>query len=154
MTHPPGRKSGQGGGTPPSAHAAIDRVERLPTIAEYNALRRSAGWHALPDGAAAAALAHSLYGVCLCLDDEAIGCGRVVGDGGAYFYIQDLIVRPEYRGHGLAHRIMESVMAYIDEAAPQGAFIGLMAAPGLETFYARYGFRRLPEDSPGLGFWR
>lgn len=158
MTRRPGRTSGQGAGAVPSPHAsaraAIDCLERLPSIAEYNALRRLAGWHTLADEAAAAALAHSLYGACLCLGDEVIGCGRVVGDGGAYFYVQDVIVHPKYRGQGLARRIMDSLMAYIDAAAPQGAFIGLMTASGLETFYAHYGFRPLPDDSPGLGFWR
>lgn len=152
MAHRPGKPTGQ---VEPAAPAGADRcVERLPTVAEYNALRRAAGWRELPAGAAAAALANSLYSVCVCCGDAVIGCGRVVGDGGAYFYVQDVIVCGPHRGRGIARRIMDAIMGYIDEAAPQGAFIGLMTAPGLEAFYGRYGFRPLPGDSPGLGFWR
>jgi hypothetical protein len=33
-------------------------------------------------------------------DGDAVGCGRVVGDGGVYFYVQDVIVVPGLQGLG------------------------------------------------------
>ena len=82
--------------------------------------------------------------------------GRIVGDGHIYFYLQDLMVRPDYQHHGLGSKIMESLMQYIDEHAPvkSGAYVGLMMAPGLHDFYEKFGFKDLPKDSPAMWMWR
>lgn len=125
-------------------------VEREPTVEEYQRLRRAVGWGAMTDEAVTAGLPRALYSVVLERDGEVVGCGRVVGDGGLYFYVQDIIVLPELRGRGLGARIMGSVMAYLERTARPGAFVGLMAAEGVEGFYEPYGFRRRPDDRPGM----
>lgn len=129
-------------------------IERVPTATEYLALRQSVGWHGLPVTATETGLTHSLYAVCAQQGSEVVGCGRIVGDGGIYFYIQDLVIRPEYQRRGLGTRMMKKIMGYIEHHAQGGAFIGLMAAPGLEDFYARFGFTRFPEGSPGMLIWK
>jgi ribosomal protein S18 acetylase RimI-like enzyme len=91
-----------------------------------------------------------LYSVVLERDGDAVGCGRVVGDGGVYFYVQDVIVLPELQGLGWGARIMDAVMRYLDASARPGSFIGLMAAEDVEGFYRRYGFDRRPDDRPGM----
>jgi ribosomal protein S18 acetylase RimI-like enzyme len=133
---------------------SIECIERVPTAAEYLALRQSVGWHGLSATASETGLAHSLYAVCAQQGSEVVGCGRIVGDGGVYFYIQDLVVRPEYQRRELGTQIMKKLMGYIERHAQSGAFIGLMAAPGLEDFYARFSFTRFPEDSPGMLIWK
>ena len=45
---------------------------------------------------------------------------------------------------------MNEVMVYIKANAKSGAFIGLMAAKGLEAFYERFGFKAREEDAPGM----
>ena len=70
-------------------------IEREPTVEEYRRLRASAGWSERTIEAMETSLEHGLYGVCLVRDGETIGCGRVIGDGGMYFYVQDVIVLPE-----------------------------------------------------------
>ena len=125
-------------------------IEREPTVEEYSRLRASAGWSERTVEAMETSLANGLYGVCLASDGETIGCGRVIGDGGMYFYIQDVIVLPEFQGRGLGARLMDAVMAYLERSAPPGAFIGLMAAKGVAGFYERYGFERRAEDAPGM----
>jgi ribosomal protein S18 acetylase RimI-like enzyme len=77
-------------------------VERAPTPDEYRRLRVSVGWNELSPDAIRAGLTGSLYSVVLERDGEAVGCGRVVGDGGVYFYVQDVIVVPELQGLGWA----------------------------------------------------
>lgn len=134
--------------------ANLPLVERAPTVNEFLELRAAVGWHAFERGVAAVALRHSLFAVCAEDKGRAIACGRVVGDAGAYFYVQDILVHPGYQRRGLAGAIMEKVCTYLDGAAGPGAFIGLMSAPGLERFYARYGFERFPADSPGMMIWR
>ncbi|MGZ8624918.1 MAG: GNAT family N-acetyltransferase [Actinomycetota bacterium] len=127
----------------------FELIERSPTVQEYLLLRRSAGWGEMSEGVALG-LAHALYSVVLERDGVAVGCGRVVGDGGMYFYVQDVIVSPELRGRGFGARIMDRVMGFLEGAAEPGAFVGLMAAQGVEGFYERYGFRRRQDDRPGM----
>lgn len=125
-------------------------VDRLPSVSEYLDLRRSVGWCALPENTVRIGLSNSLYAVCAVRGCEVIGCGRVCGDGGVYFYIQDMIVSPRFQRQGLGNRLMDRLMAHIHSHAQKGAFIGLMAAPGLEGFYGHFGFSLYPEDSPGM----
>jgi GNAT superfamily N-acetyltransferase len=104
----------------------------------------------MTDEGVAAGLPNALFSVVLELDGEAVGCGRVVGDGGLYFYVQDVIVAAEHRGQGLGARIMDAVMAYLERTARPGAFVGLMAAQDIAPFYEKYGFRVRPERQPGM----
>jgi len=122
-------------------------VARDPTVGEYQRLRRAVGWGNMTDEGVAAGLPNSLFSVVLELGGEAFGCGRVVGDGGLYFYLQDVIVLPEHQGRGQGAAIMREVMAYLERACRPGAFVALMAAVGAEAFYERYGFVPL-EDHP------
>jgi GNAT superfamily N-acetyltransferase len=128
----------------------FELVERDPTVQEYQRLRGAVGWGAMTAEGVAAGLPNALFSVVLELDGEAIGCGRIVGDGGLYFYLQDVIVLPEFQGRGQGARLMDSLMGYLERSARPGAFVGLMAAVGVEPFYERYGFRRRPEQQPGM----
>lgn len=130
--------------------SGITLVERAPTLDEYRRLRESVGWNELSSEGIDAGLTSSLYSVVLERDGDAVGCGRVVGDGGIYFYVQDVIVVPELQGLGWGARIMDAVMRYLDASVRPGSFIGLMAAKDAEGFYRRYGFERRPDDRPGM----
>jgi len=125
-------------------------VERPPTVEEYQRLREAVGWDSVDAEATETGLRNALFSVCLTYKGEVIGCGRVVGDGGIYFYIQDIIVLPEFQGKGLGRRIMDAVVGYLDSHAHPNAFIGLMAAKGVSRFYERYGFSERPPDRPGM----
>ncbi len=137
-----------------SSELSFELNERRPTVSEYLGLRSSVGWHALPETAVEAGLAHSLYAVCAVHKGAVIGCGRIIGDNGIYFYIQDLIIQPEYQHQGVGTQLLARLMGYIHGQAQTGAFIGLMAAPGLERFYGRFGFTLFPEHSPGMLIWK
>jgi GNAT superfamily N-acetyltransferase len=125
-------------------------VERPPTVEEYQRLREAVGWESVDAEATETGLRNALFSVCLIHKDEVIGCGRVVGDGGIYFYIQDIIVLPELQGEGFGRRIMDAVMGYLSSRAHSNAFIGLMAAKGVSGFYGKYGFAERPPDRPGM----
>jgi len=126
-------------------------VERLPTPEEYNYLRESVGWGIYERDVAAGALPNSLYGVCVVEGNAVIGMGRVIGDRGLCFYIQDVIVTPPNQRRGIGRRIMDKLMQYIKDHAQNNSVIGLMAAKGVEPFYEHYGFTRRPNERLGCG---
>ena len=125
-------------------------VERPPTVEEYQRLREAVGWESVDVEATEIGLRNALFSVCAIYKDKVIGCGRVVSDGGIYFYIQDIIVLPEFQGKGLGRRMMDAVMGYLSSHAHPNAFIGLMAAKGVSEFYEKYGFAERPPDRPGM----
>lgn len=98
-----------------------------------------------------ASLKGTLFFVCIYDTESLIGMGRVVGDGAMYFYIQDVIVAPEYQGQGIGDRLMREIEAYLSEKARPGSTIGLLAAKGKEAFYSRYQYLERPSDSMGNG---
>ena len=125
-------------------------VERSPTIEEYQRLRETVGWGKMDIEAMEIGLRNSLFSVCVIYKNEVIGCGRVVGDGGIYFYIQDIIVLPKFQRQGIGKRIMDAVMSYLSSHAHSNAFIGLMAAKGVSKFYEKYEFVEQLPDRPGM----
>lgn len=129
-------------------------VERVPTVEEYQRLRVGVGWIEVDNEAAQASIRNSLYWICVLDGEKVVGCGRVIGDGGVCFYVQDILVLPEYQGKHLGHRIMLKIMAYIEAHVRKGSFVGLMAAAGKEDFYLRYGFIKRPAPGYGPGMFR
>lgn len=74
----------------------------------------------------------------------------MVGDDGLYFYLQDIIVRPEFQRKGLGLLLMQPILGYLDEHARPGSFVGLMAAEGVTGFYDGPGFALRPPGRPGM----
>ncbi|WP_240220190.1 GNAT family N-acetyltransferase [Rheinheimera hassiensis] len=124
-------------------------ADQPPTASEYIALRCNVGWDSVELSIAQNSLNSSLFNTTVRLDGQLIGMARVVGDGFMYFYIQDVIVAPDYRGKGIGHAIMTRVEAYLAKAYTTGATVGLLAAKGKEPFYRRYGF--IERDGIELG---
>ena len=132
-------------------------IERLPSVPDYNRLRAAVGWSIYDEAVIAAFLPNTLYCICALDGDEAIGMARVIGDGGLVFYIQDVIVLPDYQRRGIGTHMMDHVMAYSAAHAHHNTIIGLMSAYGKEAFYEKYQFVRRPTERFGAGmtrFWR
>ncbi|MFZ4855613.1 MAG: GNAT family N-acetyltransferase [Desulfuromonadaceae bacterium] len=135
----------------------ISIVERIPAGGEYNHLRKAVGWKSYAEEDAARFLPNSLFGVCALTRDELVGMARVIGDGGLVFYIQDVIVVPEWQRRGVGTLLMDRVMAYIRQHAFEQSNVGLMSAKGKEPFYEKYGFVTRPTEALGAGmtiFWK
>ena len=123
---------------------------RSPTVTEYIRLRNLVGWWETDENATGKALENSLFSVVVIEHGTVIGFGRIIGDGGLYFYIQDLIVHPEFQAKGLGKILMKELMSYITAKTKSGAFVGLMAAKGLEKYYEQFGFKARDKDAPGM----
>ena len=137
-------------------HMEFSIIEGLLNAQEYNDLRESVGWKTYDLAVAEKGLMGSLYGVCAFVNGEIVGMARILGDGGLVYYIQDVIVRPEFQGNGIGSAMMDRIMGYIQAHASQNSIVGLMSARGKEAFYARYGFVQRPNERMGCGmtiFW-
>jgi ribosomal protein S18 acetylase RimI-like enzyme len=124
--------------------------EQIPMVADYQNLRKAVGWYSAGDEPTSRGLQNSLYSVCAFDEERIVGCGRIIGDAGIYYYIQDIIVHPDYQGRGIGRMIMDSIMAFLRENAQENCFIGLMAAKGVIGFHEKYGFTVRPSDRPGM----
>lgn len=115
-------------------------IEKKPSIEEYIYLRNSVGWKVLQHDKIEKGLNNSIYCVCVEDQDTIIGFGRIIGDGGTVFYIQDIIVIPSYQEQKIGTLIMKKLMNYIDKNCVDGAIVGLIAKDELDNFYKKFGF--------------
>lgn len=125
-------------------------VARVPTAEEYLFLHDMVGWWPVNKDMVTKGLKNSLYSICLLHKEKIIGYGRIIGDGGLYFYIHDVIVLPSYQRRKFGTRIMTALMSYVKTHAQKGAYIGLFASKGNEDFYAKFGFVLHSPDQPGM----
>jgi len=126
-------------------------LEMMPTPNDYLALNYSVGWEKVPhEPSIETALQNSLICFCAMDGEKLVGFVRVVGDGSICFYIQDLIVHPDHQRKGIGSSLMDAVIKYIKKNAATTAFVGLMAAVGVEPFYEFYGFKRRSDIRPGM----
>lgn len=88
------------------------------------------------------ALDNGLFNVTAVCDGKVVGMGRLVGDGAMYYYLQEIIVLPEYQGCGIGKSIVNRLLEYIKDNSFAGTnvSIGLTAVKGKETFYEKFGF--------------
>lgn len=125
---------------------------RLPSIAEYHALRRSVEWPLFDDDTVRKALSNTLFAVVAVNESgEAVGMGRVIGDDAVYFHVQDVIVRSDSQGLGIGNLMMKELMGYIGQHAVKNTNIGLMCSKGREPFYRGFGFIDRPNEKFGSG---
>lgn len=78
--------------------------------------------------------------------DKLVGMGRAISDGVSDAYIQDIVVRSDYRGGGWGSKI---VSLLVDELHAAGVdWIGLIGAPGTQPFYEKLGFGVMANHIP------
>ena len=69
---------------------------------------------------------------------ELVGSGRAITDSVRYAVIFDVVLLPEYQGHGFGKKIMTFLIER--SRAPN---VLLHAVPGKEAFYEKFGFRKM-----------
>jgi ribosomal protein S18 acetylase RimI-like enzyme len=72
---------------------------------------------------------------------SAVAMGRVISDGSSDAYIQDLVVKKEYRESGIGRKILTTLVNYCQTRGI--TWIALIAEPGTEQFYVPSGFERM-----------
>jgi len=131
--------------------AKISYIGRSIMPQEFMHVREALGLPPIGFPVAARALRDDLFDVVVLLDGETpVACGRVIGDGALTFLIQDVLVVPQMQRRGIGTKVMGIILGHLSAAAAPGAFIGLMAAPGTEPFFAKHGFAARPADAPAM----
>ena len=128
-------------------------IETPPPIADFRRLRKDAGLTEKSEEAAAIGLRNTWFGVHIVHNNEAIGMGRIIGDGGCHFQVVDVAVLPEHQGKGLGKDIMAALILYFEAHAPASAYISLIADGLAKDLYAQYGFRAVAPKSIGMSRW-
>jgi GNAT superfamily N-acetyltransferase len=117
------------------------RILREPIpVEQFNALCRSVGWKEAAANHYDCAVRHSIACVHALVDGQIVGSGRLIGDIGAYLYIQDLIVHPDYQGQGIGGKLLQELHRIVAELGDSRQKIGLIAADDIVPFYERFGY--------------
>ncbi len=118
-----------------------DLSDRSATVAEFRALREVTGLGAFSEAATETARKNRLHAVWL--RDETnmlVGMGRLIGDGGCFAHVTDIAVHPAHQGKGFGTLIMQDLMSWAEANLPPGCFVSLIADPGAEALYTKFGF--------------
>ncbi|QND52833.1 GNAT family N-acetyltransferase [Phyllobacterium sp. 628] len=121
-----------------------------PTVEDYRRLRLIAGMSPKSEEAALRGLPNTLFAVTIHFQDETVGMGRIVGDGGCFYQIVDIAVDPAHQGKGLGKMIMAALVDYVKTETPAGAYISLIADGPAQYLYAKYGFEPVTPASIGM----
>lgn len=132
---------------------SIETVHRQPTPAEFAAITAAVGFKPHPEEAIALGLANSFCGVCAVERERVVGVGRVVGDGALHFYLTGIMVAPEFQRRGVGTRIVEALLQRVEQVPYANTLIEALPLPGLDSFYARFGFKACRQYAPGMHLW-
>lgn len=126
--------------------------ENSLTYQEYVSLRSSVGWNNFAEEQVSNSISKSIYNITVVDDNRTIAMGRLIGDG-IYYLIVDIVVNPEFQGNGIGSKIIDMLLAYVDDRTPIGGMssVQLIAEQGKEEFYIKKGFKLIPHEFCGSG---
>ena len=130
----------------PMAEIQFELVDNALKAEDFIQLKLATGFIERPLQQVEKALNNGLFNVSAICDGKVFGIGRLVGDGAMYWYLQEIIVLPEYQGKGIGKSIVNRLIEYIKSTAVPGTiiYIGLTAVKGKEPFYEKFGFSIRP----------
>jgi GNAT superfamily N-acetyltransferase len=131
--------------------AIYDAVTSAP-VEEIVELYKSAGWWQESEEAReiipAMIRGSYCFMVARSLEGQIIGMARVISDGVSDAYIQDVVVLPAHRGHGVGRELVNRLTQFcVSQRIP---WIGLVAEPGTQELYEGLGYGPLVGYQPML----
>lgn len=111
-----------------------------PNAVEYINLRLEAGMSGKSLEAAKIGLKNSLFAVAVYDESTLVAMGRIIGDGGAFFQVVDIAVKPAYQGKGLGKLVLRDLMQYLDKHTYEGSYVSLIADAPANKLYEQFGF--------------
>ncbi|MGP4063989.1 GNAT family N-acetyltransferase [Oceanobacillus sp. M65] len=125
-------------------------LHEAPDPQEYIDLRLEGGISGKSKDAATVGLKNSLFAVSIYDQETFIAMGRIIGDGGAFFQVVDIVVKPSYQGKGLGKTVMRELMDYLDNHTYSGSYVSLIADDPANKLYEQFGFRYTYPASHGM----
>lgn len=122
------------------------------SIQEYNNLRNSVNWNSKDEELIQNAINNSAIIKTASIGSNTIGMVRVIGDG-IYYFIVDVVVVPEYQKKGIGKMLINEITKEIEKETKKGqtSSINLVSINGIEEFYEKCGFKKVPSDYHGYG---
>ncbi len=80
------------------------------------------------------------------IENKLVGMARVLSDGISDAYIQDVIVKENYRKKGIGKKLIIFLLNYLKKK--QINWIGLISTPSSKEFYKKLGFETLVGFEP------
>ena len=80
---------------------------------DFIRLKVATGFRDRPIDQVERALQNDLLDIVAIHNEEVIGMGRLVGDGVMYWYLQEIIVMPEYQGKGIGTDSVNALLNHI-----------------------------------------
>lgn len=128
----------------------ISVIAKTPSTEDYCRLRIVAGLSPKSIVAATAGLPNTLFGVSVIAADQVIGMGRIIGDDGTAYQIVDIAVDPAFQGQGLGKAIMGRLSKWLQDNAPDSAYVSLIADGEAHRLYSQFGFEPTAPLSIGM----
>ena len=124
----------------------VKLVDNILQAEDFVRLRIETGFAEIPVEHARKALKNGLLNVSAIYNGELVGMGRLVGDGAMYWYLQEIIILPEFQRKGIGTMIVDHLVDYAKANSITGKFttIGGVSAKGKEPFYEKMGFEIIP----------
>ncbi len=116
----------------------------------YRNLRVTCGLSPKTQEASAIGLSHSIHSVMIKEEEEVIGMGRLIGDGGCFCQVVDICVHPRRQGRGIGKLIMQNLKDYIQANLPESCYISLIADGDAAFLYEKFGFKDTLPVSKGM----
>jgi len=121
-----------------------------PKAEDYVSLRLRSGMGNKDLERSKIAISNSLFTVSLYENEELIGLGRIVGDGGITYVVSDIMVDENHRRKGLANQIMKEINDYFENNTFEDSYICLIANSPADLLYHKYQFEYLPSNKYGM----
>ena len=121
----------------------VQVTKRIPSTEEYRNLATSVGWSpSSNDDMIKAVLAAAVFAVVAenTTSGEIIGCALLLGDHATFYYVKDVMVRPDWQRKRVGTMLMQALTNWLENNAENNALVGLITGEMLEPFYQQFGF--------------
>ncbi|MDR0983772.1 MAG: GNAT family N-acetyltransferase [Ruminococcus sp.] len=141
-------------------HSGIEKSQitytNTITVEEYNALFRAVGWGDFQPEQLTNAIKNSTFIIVAKDGERIIGAARIVWDGGDGALLRDVVVLPEYQGHGIGRELVKRTIDFIQQALRPGWVVryDLIASTGKDGFYSKLGFETCSVKDGGTAHMR
>jgi len=118
-------------------------IQRLPTPDEYLNLVSAVGWEKYSNHEMVDKILNAPVFAVVAEDKtngDIIGTALVLSDQASFYYVKDLMVTPVWQGKGIGTMLMREVVKWLDDNAPEHAYVGLFTGENLAPFYKQFDF--------------